>query len=140
MLAPLSMKIRRIAAREAPMVRKIAISRPLSFTIMIMLEIMLKAATTMIRVKIRNMTLRSISTALNRLEFACCQSTIRTWPPRAVAISRRSSRTRSGSATKTSRLVTASGRRKNSCAASSGTKMKLLSYSYMPTLNNATTW
>ena len=78
MLAPLSTKMRRIMGREAPIVRKIAMSRPLSFTIMIMLEMMLNAATTMIRVRIRNMTLRSISTALNRLEFACCQSTIRT--------------------------------------------------------------
>ena len=81
-------------------------SRPLSFTIMIMLEMMLKAATTMISVRIRNITLRSISTALTRLELACCQSTMRTRPPSAAAISRRCSRsTRSGSATKTSRLA-----------------------------------
>ena len=65
MLAPDSMKMRRIMPREAPIVRRIAMSRPLSFTIMIMLEMMLKAATTMISVRIRNMTLRSISTALN---------------------------------------------------------------------------
>ena len=121
MLAPLSTKMRRIIAREAPIVRRIAMSRPLSFTIMIMLEMMLNAATTMISVRIRNITLRSISTALKRLELACCQSTIRTCPPSAAAISRRCSRTRSGSAVKTSRLETASGRRKNSCAASSGT-------------------
>ena len=85
MLAPVSMKMRRTMPREAPIVRSIAMSRPLSFTIMIMLEMMLKAATTMIRVRIRNMTLRSISTALNRLEFACCQSTMRTLPPSASA-------------------------------------------------------
>ena len=44
-------------------------SRPLSFTIMIMPEMMLKAATRMIRVRIRNITLRSISTALTRVEL-----------------------------------------------------------------------
>ena len=88
MLAPLSMKMRRIMPREAPIVRRIAMSRPLSFTIMIMLEMMLKAATTMISVRIRNITLRSISTALTRLELACCQSTIRTRPPSAAAICR----------------------------------------------------
>ena len=109
MLAPLSMKMRRIMPREAPIVRRIAMSRPLSFTIMIMLEMMLNAATTMINVRIRNITLRSISTALNRLELACCQSTIRTRPASAAVISRRCSRTRSGSATKTSRLETACG-------------------------------
>ncbi len=45
-------------------------SRPLSFTSMIMPEMMLKAATTMISVRIRNITLRSISTALKMLELA----------------------------------------------------------------------
>ena len=49
-------------------------SRPLSFTSMIMLETMLKAATTMIRVRIRNMTLRSTSTALKKERLLCCQS------------------------------------------------------------------
>ena len=62
MLAPDSMKMRRIMPREAPIVRRIAMSRPLSFTIMIMPEMMLKAATRMISVRIRNITLRSIST------------------------------------------------------------------------------
>ena len=45
--------------RVAPMVRRIAMLRPLSFTSMIWPEMMLKAATTMISVRIRNITLRS---------------------------------------------------------------------------------
>src|SRR5207248_2842840 len=79
--APLRMKMRSTMPREAPIVRRIAMSRPLSFTIMIIPEMMLKAATRMISARIRNITLRSISTALTMLELACCQSTIRTWPP-----------------------------------------------------------
>ena len=47
-----------------------AIARPLSFTSMIRLEMMLKAATTMISVRIRNMTLRSTWTALKKLALA----------------------------------------------------------------------
>lgn len=49
-------------------------SRPLSFTSMIIDEMMLKAATTMISVRIRNITLRSTWSALKKLELACCQS------------------------------------------------------------------
>ncbi len=60
------MKMRRIMPCVAPMVRRMAMSRPLSFTSMIMLETMLNAATRMIRVRIRNMTLRSTSTALKK--------------------------------------------------------------------------
>ena len=63
-----------IMPRVAPMVRRMAMSRPLSFTSMIMDEMMLNAATTMIRVRIRNMTLRSTWMALKKLELARCQS------------------------------------------------------------------
>ena len=59
MLAPLRKKMRITMPLVAPMVRNMAMSRPLSFTSMIMLEIILNAATTMISVRIRNMTLRS---------------------------------------------------------------------------------
>ena len=48
-----------IERRGAPIVRMIAISWDLSFTSMIMEEIILNAATTMINVRIRNITLRS---------------------------------------------------------------------------------
>ena len=71
-------KIRMIAPRVAPMVRRIAMSRPLFFTSMVMPVMMLKAATTMIRVRIRNITLRSTCSAAKKCELSCCQSTSRT--------------------------------------------------------------
>src|SRR2546430_1500685 len=86
--APLKMKMRNTMPREAPIVRKMAMSRPLSFTIMIMPEMMLKAATTMISVRIRNITLRSIATTLTMPALARCQSRMRACPPSAAAISR----------------------------------------------------
>lgn len=57
------------------MVRMIAIEERLSFTIIIIEEMMLNAATRMIKVRIRNMTLRSTCSALKKLEFFCFQST-----------------------------------------------------------------
>ena len=73
MEAPHNRKIRITAPLVAPMVRSTAISRPLSFTSMIRLETILKAATIMISVRIRNMTLRSTCTALKKLELASSQ-------------------------------------------------------------------
>ena len=73
-LAPLMKKMRMIMPRVAPMVRRMAMSRPLSFTSMIRLEMMLKAATRMISVRIRNMTLRSTWMALKKAALARCQS------------------------------------------------------------------
>ena len=61
--------------RVAPMVRRIAMSRPLPFTSMYWPERMLKAATRMISERIRNMTLRSTWIAVKKLALACCQST-----------------------------------------------------------------
>ena len=57
--APARKNTRIIMPRVAPMVRKIAMSLPLSFTNIIMEEIILNAATTIISVSIRNITLRS---------------------------------------------------------------------------------
>ncbi len=57
--APVIRNTRMIAPCEAPMVRRIAISLPLSFTSMIRPETMLSAATSTIMVRIRNITLRS---------------------------------------------------------------------------------
>src|SRR5579864_623998 len=65
MLAPVRTKMRMTAARVAPMVRRIAMSRPFPFTIMIMPEMMLKAATRTISVRIRNMTLIVLVAAFN---------------------------------------------------------------------------
>ena len=48
-----------IDPREAPTVRRMAMSLPLSFTSMIRPETMFSAATSTISVRIRNMTLRS---------------------------------------------------------------------------------
>ena len=71
MAAPLMKKIRMIAPRVAPMVRRIAMSLPLSFTSMIMPEMMLNAATMMIRLRIRNITLRSTLSAVKNDALAC---------------------------------------------------------------------
>ena len=57
--APVIRNTRMIAPCEAPMVRRIAMSLPLSFTSMIRPETMLSAATRTIMVRIRNITLRS---------------------------------------------------------------------------------
>ncbi len=76
---------------------------------MISEETMLKAATMMISVRIRNITLRSTCTAAKKDELASCQSSTRTRLGRALKISRVTPRTRVGSATKTSIWLTASG-------------------------------
>jgi hypothetical protein len=75
--APHSRKIRMMAPLLAPMVRRMAMSRPLSFTSMISEEMMLKAATTMISVRIRNITFRSTCTAAKKLLLLACQSSTR---------------------------------------------------------------
>ena len=51
-------------------------SRPLSFTSMIMPAMMFSAATSTIRARIRNMTLRSTSSAVKKVAFRCRQSLI----------------------------------------------------------------
>ena len=76
--APHIRKMRITAPRPAPKVRSTAMSRVLSFTIMIRDEITLNAATRMISVRIRNMTFCSTWTAAKKLLLLCCQSTIRT--------------------------------------------------------------
>ena len=58
----------------APMVRRMAISGPLSFTSMMRPEMMLSAATSTIRVRIRNMTLRSTCSALKNVALRWRQS------------------------------------------------------------------
>ena len=131
-LAPLRKKMRMMVPFVAPMVRRMAMSRPLSLTSMIMLEMMLNAATTMMRVRIRNMTLRSTWMALKKLALACCQSWTRPLPPMAFRMSLPTASARSGSSTNTSRLVTAPGRRKYTWAAPRGRKTNPESYSYMP--------
>jgi hypothetical protein len=67
-------KIRKTAPRVAPIVRKMAISLPLSLTNIIRLDTMLNAATHTINVKIKNITVRSTFNALNKLAFNTCQS------------------------------------------------------------------
>ena len=59
MLVPAMKKIRITAPRDAPMVRRMAMSGDLSFTSMIRPETMLSAATRMISDRIRNITLLS---------------------------------------------------------------------------------
>ena len=79
--------MRRIAPLVAPMVRRMAMSRPLLFTSIVMPVMMLKAATRMIRVRIRNITLRSTSSAVKKCELSCCQSTRRAFVPASAASS-----------------------------------------------------
>ena len=76
--------MRMIAPRVAPIVRKMAMSRPFDFTSIVMPVMMLKAATRMMRVRIKNMTLRSTSSALKKCEFRSCQSTTRPRPARRL--------------------------------------------------------
>ena len=78
--APVMKKTRMIAPRVAPMVRRMAMSWPLSFTSMVRPEMMLSAATRTISVRIRNMTFRSTSSAEKKVELRCCQSVSRIWP------------------------------------------------------------
>ena len=60
MAAPVITKTRKIAPRVAPMVRMMAMSRPLSFTSMVSPEMMLSAATSTMSVRMTNITFRSI--------------------------------------------------------------------------------
>ena len=63
-----------IAPCVAPMVRMMAMSRPLSFTSMIRPDTILSAATSTISVRIRNMTLRSTWSALKNVALRWRQS------------------------------------------------------------------
>ena len=60
--------------RVAPMVRRMAMSRPLSFTSMVRPEMMFSAATSTISVRMMNMTLRSIFSASKKLLLRSRQS------------------------------------------------------------------
>ena len=93
---------------------------------------MFSAATRMIRVRIRNITLRSTVSAPNRLEFICCQSMMRAEEPVTRPIGARQAATWLGSVTITSMPCTVFSRPKKSCASFSGMKMKVWSYSDMP--------
>ena len=74
------------------------------------------------------------------LLLAPCQSAMRSgWPASAARTAAVTGATWVGSATSSSIWLTASGRAKNSCAASSGMKTWRLSYSGMPISNIATT-
>ena len=75
--APVIRNTRMIAPWVAPMVRRMPMSRPLSFTSMIRLEAMLNAATRMISVRIRNITLRSTWSALKNVALRWRQSTMK---------------------------------------------------------------
>ncbi|MNY25520.1 hypothetical protein D3C86_1593100 [compost metagenome] len=74
MAAPVMKKMRITAPELAPMVRRMAISLPLSFTSMMRPEMMFSAATNTIRVRIMNMTFRSTCRAEKKVWFRCLQS------------------------------------------------------------------
>ena len=112
-LAPVIRKIRIMAAELAPIERKTAMSAFFDLTNIIIDETILKAATNMISVRIRNITFRSTCRALIKVRFLSCQSNRRyDWPRRAFT----AAETRSickGLLEYSSMPVTASGKVKN---------------------------
>ena len=117
---PVRKKMRIIEPRVEPMALRMAMSRALSFTSIIMLERTLNAATMMMSVRMRNITFRSTSSALTKLALDWRQSN--TCTPGSVArmIRAPTSRTFSGSAIFTSIFVMPSPILKKRCAVSSG--------------------
>ena len=79
MAAPVMKKTRRTEPRVAPMVRRMAMSPPLSLTSMMRPEMMFSAATRMISARIRNMTLRSTASAPKNVLLARFQ--VMNWKP-----------------------------------------------------------
>ncbi len=77
--APVMKKMRMIAPALAPMVRRMAISLPLSFTSMMRPEMMFSAATSTISVRIMNMTLRSTCSAEKKVWLRWRQSVMAIW-------------------------------------------------------------
>ena len=87
--APVTMNTRMIAPWVTPMVRRMPMSRPLSFTSMIRPEAMLNVATITMMVKMRNMTLRSTCSALKKVAFRWRQSIRKIGRPAASVMSLR---------------------------------------------------
>ncbi|MCY1432521.1 hypothetical protein D9M71_485220 [compost metagenome] len=80
------MKMVMIWRGVAPMVRRMAISAPLSFTTMINVAMILNAATATIISNSRPIMVFSIFMALNRLPWVWVQSSALNCSPRLVAI------------------------------------------------------
>ena len=114
------MKIRSTAPRVAPMVRRMAMSLDLSFTSMTRPEMMLSEATSTISVRIRNMTLRSTSSAEKKVRLRWRQSLITIGRSAAPSIEARASSTRSASSRNTSMTFTSPSRLKKACASDIG--------------------
>ena len=112
MVAPVTRKIRSTAPRVAPMVRSIAMSRPLSFTSMVMPEMMFSAATRMIRVRMRNITVRSTFSASKKERLRWRQSVMIMGRPTALSSFKRMASMSSGSCTKASMTLASSSRLK----------------------------
>ena len=87
--APVTMKMRMIPPWVTPMVRRMPMSRPLSFTSMISPDVMLNAATITMMVKMRNITLRSTCSALKKVALRWRQSIRNMGRPAASVMSRR---------------------------------------------------
>ena len=100
--APVMKKMRMMAPDVAPMVRRIAMSLPLSFTSMMRPEMMLSAATSTISVRIMNMTLRSTSSAEKKVRLRWRQSVTKICRPAAASIGWRRASTSSGLETNSS--------------------------------------
>ena len=106
MLMPEIRKTRITEPREAPMVRRMAMSGDLSFTSITRPEMMLSAATRMISDRIRNITLRSISTTSRKPLLKVCQGLRLVPGPAAFVSSGMKAMFASGSVTITSIAVT----------------------------------
>ena len=96
----------------APTVRRIAIADPLSFTIIMRLEIILKAATKTMSITIKNITFFCTFKAEKIEWFSSCQSKISKSKFKLSLIDWRGTCILSGLLTKTSILETLSPKRK----------------------------
>ena len=114
--APAMRKMRRIEPRDAPMVRRMAMSELLSFTSMMRPEMMLSAATSTISVRMMNMTLRSTFSASKNVLLRCRQSVITAGRSMARSSESRTASMWSGSSTKTSITEASPSLLKKSCA------------------------
>ncbi|MCY1312046.1 hypothetical protein D9M70_624270 [compost metagenome] len=102
MAAPVMKKMRMTDPAVAPMVRRMAMSLPLSFTSMIRPEMMFSAATRTISVRIMNITLRWTSIVEKKVWLRSRQSEMNICRPAASSTGWRISSMASGCSTKIS--------------------------------------
>ena len=139
MLAPVIRNTRMMAPWVAPMVRRMPISRPLSFTSMMRPEMILKAATMTMIDRMINIMLRSTWSTEKKPALRWRQSTKRNAGMPTSFIAATDFSTVSGSSTITSSTSTVVPLSKKRCASASGMKIMLRSNSDMPISKMAVT-